>query len=114
VTQAIANAEGFYVSGSRPARNHNPGDLKLDLTGKGVGYDHDGFVIYSSDTDGFEALAKQVSNFFTGSANYNPSMSIQQTGAIYSPDKGQNAGVWANLVASYLGVDINTTWSQLT
>ena len=28
IAQAIAYAEGFFVTGSRPQRNHNPGDRK--------------------------------------------------------------------------------------
>src|SRR4029077_10525167 len=106
ISQAIATAEGFY-SGGRAARNHNPGDLTQDLTGKGVGKDGP-FIVYASDADGFEALAKQVQNFFVGSAHFGPSMSILQTGLIYSPDL--NGRVWANNVAAYLGVDVNTTW----
>jgi hypothetical protein len=31
IADAIAFAEGFYVPGSRPCRNNNPGDLERDL-----------------------------------------------------------------------------------
>lgn len=112
VSYAIAQAEGFYIDGSRPNRNHNPGDLTQDLTGKGVGVDSEGFIIYASDGDGFDALNKQVTNFFVGSSRYNPSMSILQTAQVYAPKP--NPGVWANLVAQYLGVSTSTTWSELT
>ena len=35
IADAIAFAEGYFVSGSRPHRNNNPGDLERDLTRQG-------------------------------------------------------------------------------
>jgi hypothetical protein len=105
IGEAIATAEGFYVEGSRPARNHNPGDLTLDLTGKAVGQDG-AFVVYGSDVDGFQALYTQVGLMVSGlSEHYNPSMTISQIAQRYSPDGWQ---AWASNVAGYLGVDVDT------
>jgi len=111
VVDAIAHQEGFYIEGSRPARNHNPGDLTSDLTGAGVGKDAQGFVIYANDSDGFTALRAQVTNFFVGSQHYRPTMTILETAQTYVHDA--TAGIWAAYVANSLGVPVTTTWEEL-
>lgn len=53
----VATSEGFFVTGSLPARHHNPGDLTF--------WGHwpvvDGYVVFDSDETGWEALRKQCS-----------------------------------------------------
>src|SRR6516165_5090507 len=94
--QAIANAEGWFVAGSRPQRNNNPGNL-TDSAGA--------FRIFSTVADGWAALYEQVSlMFYGGSAHYDPSMTIAQVGAIYAAGDSN----WSNNVASYLGVTPQT------
>jgi hypothetical protein len=108
--EAIATAEGFYIEGSRPNRNNNPGDLTVDVTGKGIGKDGP-FVIYANAQDGFEALYKQISEWLSGiSSHISADMTISETARIYSPD-GWIA--WANNVANYLGVSIDTPLNQI-
>jgi hypothetical protein len=104
IAHAIAVAEGFFVAGSRPARNHNPGDLTRDLTGKGVGVDG-AYIKYGSDEDGFEALNTQVSLMFSGSHVYSPAMTILEIAQRYTTT---DQDAWARIVAGHLGVDINT------
>jgi hypothetical protein len=106
----IAYAEGFYVSGSRPARNHNPGDLTVDITGKGIG--HDGmFVVYATDNDGWDALKAQVSKIFTNTSSiYNSDMTINDIAARYTTT---DQTAWAMNVASKLGVSPDTKVSDL-
>jgi hypothetical protein len=109
--EAVATAEGFYVEGSRPQRNDNPGNLTMDLTGKGIGWDGP-FVRYANSADGFEALYKQISEWFSGiSTRISGDMTIAQAAQIYSPNGWLN---WANNVANYLGVSIDTTLNQIT
>lgn len=114
IVNAIAAAEGYYVAGSRPNRNNNPGDFETDITGKGVGFDGP-YVIYATAQDGFDALAKQVSLMFGGSSIYNPSMSITEIGFHYADGAHDPAGAaaWAANVANALGVDVSTTLSSL-
>jgi hypothetical protein len=107
IATAIARAEGFYVPGSVPARLHNPGDLTLDITGKGVGK-NGMYVVYASDADGWEALEKQVRMMLDGSSRiYNPSMTIAQMAARYTSTEVDS---WAMNVARSLGA---TTQTQL-
>lgn len=112
---AIALAEGFFVAGSRPQRNHNPGDLETDITGAGVGFDGP-YVVYGSDADGWAALTQQVNLMFGGSHVYDPSMTIAQVGWHYADgaDDPQGAASWAANVASQLGVTVDTPLSELT
>src|SRR5262245_45290140 len=65
ISIAIATAEGFFVQGSRPNRNNNPGNLKEDLTGKSTGTDGP-FVVYATTADGWEALDRQVQLMLNG------------------------------------------------
>jgi len=110
IGEAIATAEGFYVEGSRPQRNDNPGNLTLDLTGKGIGWDGP-FVRYATSADGFEALYKQISEWFSGvSTQISGDMTISQAARIYSPDGWLP---WANNVANYLGISTDTPLNQI-
>jgi len=108
-SKAIAAAEGFYAPGSRAARNHNPGNMTKDLTGKAIG--RDGlFVVYANDQDGWENLQAQVRLAFGGSLIYNSAMSILEFAKRYTATEQL---AWANNVAANLGVNINTKLSEL-
>jgi hypothetical protein len=104
IADAIAFAEGYFVPGSRPRRNNNPGDLERDLTGKGVAWDGP-YVVYSSATDGFEALEHQVRLMFGGSHIYKPSMTIAEVALHYTESE---KNIWAQNVAFRLGVSTQT------
>jgi hypothetical protein len=56
--QAIARNEGFYVQGTRPNRNNNPGDLELRpwMTTFGATAGDPRFAIFPSEDLGFQAL----------------------------------------------------------
>jgi len=113
-SEGIALAEGFYVAGSRAARNHNPGNLTLDLTGTSIGKDGM-FVVYANDSDGWTALRRQVELILTNASNiYNTDMTLREIATHYastsSPDEQLN---WAVNVASKLGINIDTPVSTL-
>jgi hypothetical protein len=109
--EAIAHAEGFYVTGSLPQLYNNPGDLTLDVNGRGVGVGEQNLIQYATTEDGWDALYTQVQKMFDGtSLHYDPSMSILEVAQHYAGD-WQN---WANNVSSYLGVSKATTLDQLT
>ena len=111
ISDAIAWAEGYFVSGSRPQRNNNPGDLTQDLTGQAVGWDGP-FVVYATAADGWDALELQVQKMLDGSsAIYDPSMSILQIAESYAP--GPQSVTWAANVAARLGVAVDTTLESL-
>ena len=113
-SEGIALAEGFYVVGSRAARNHNPGNLTLDITNTGV--DMDGmFVVYANDNDGWEALYRQVELILTDTSNiYTSQMTLRQIGQKYASTSTPTEQLnWAVNVASKLGIDIDTSVSTL-
>jgi hypothetical protein len=109
VADAIAFAEGYFASGSRPRRNNNPGDLERDITGKGIGRDGP-YVIYANAQDGQEALEHQVSLMFEGSPIYNPSMTIAEVAEHYTATERE---AWAGNVAARLGVGVGTRLEEL-
>lgn len=100
---AIAHAEGFYVSGSRPARNHNPGDLE---NWPGVPTDGEGYSVFASDSDGWQALEQQLNAIRnSASRHYSSGMSFAAMGFIYAG--GDPGGNWARNVASFLGANVS-------
>lgn len=107
---AIAWAEGYYVPGSRPNRNNNPGDLTVDTIGKGTGKDGP-YIIYGTAADGWAALRRQVELMFTGQSRYyKPNMTIAQVASRYTTTE-QSA--WASNVASRLGVSVQTRLDEI-
>ena len=112
--EGIALAEGFFVAGSRAARNHNPGNLTVDTIGVAIG--NDGmFVIYASDADGWDALRQQVRLILTNASQiYNSDMTLRQIGEKYASTSTPDEQLyWAVNVASKLGIDIDTPVSTL-
>jgi hypothetical protein len=61
--QAIATEEGFYVAGSRPQRNANPGDLEWGGEAKEFGATHGDprFAVFPDSTTGWKALKRWLS-----------------------------------------------------
>jgi len=110
IAQAIATAEGFYVSGSRPQRNHNPGDMTADLIGKSVG--HDGaFVVYETDDDGWNNLYHQINLWLNGSSSHATANSTITDLSQFYTTTDQTA--WATNVANSLGVSLDTTIGEV-
>lgn len=106
----IAYAEGFYIANSRPARNHNPGDLTVDTINKGIGKDGP-FIVYANDTDGWDALKMQVRKIFTNTSSiYNSNMTINDIATRYTTT---DQTAWAMNVAKSLGISPNTKISEL-
>lgn len=107
---AIAHAEGFYVPGSRPARNHNPGDISDTYLSNGK----DGpLSTFPDDQTGWDALTFKLDNIVNGNSTVYPTgASIAQLAQTWTG--GDNPGSWANNVISSLNsqgvtVDDSTT-----
>lgn len=111
IAQAIAFAEGFYVPGSRPSRNHNPGDMTQDLIGKSVGSDGP-FVVYASDDDGWNNLYTQIEMWLNGGSQHaNSQSTISQISSFYTANDQTS---WAANVANQLGVSIDTPIGEVS
>jgi len=103
IAEAIAAAEGYYVSGSLPQRLNNPGSLK-GSDGK--------LVAFASAQDGWNALYRQVQLILLGASKwYTPDMSIEEIARVYTG--GDKPDVWASIVAAKLGVTPDTPISQV-
>lgn len=111
IAQAIALAEGFYVSGSRPARNHNPGDMTQDLIGESVGTDGI-FVVYATDDDGWANLYAQIEKWLDGNSSHATSDSTILEIANFYTTTDQTA--WATTVANELGVSLDTPIGEVS
>jgi len=110
IARAIATAEGFFVQGSRPQRNNNPGNLTATFGYQTMGTDGP-FPIFATEAAGWAALKDQIRMMLDGSsAHYQPTMSILEIARTYTATE-QDA--WANNVANELGVSINTPLYQV-
>lgn len=110
IADAIAYAEGFYVSDSRPQRNNNPGDLTRALGYPSLGMDGI-YVIFQTVQDGWNALRKQVQMMLDNTSTvYNSSMTIYEVAQRYTVT---DQLAWATNVAQRLGVNTNTKISEV-
>ena len=111
IAQAIATAEGFYVSGSRPQRNNNPGDMTQDLIGKSTGKDG-AFVVYANVDDGWSNLYAQIQKWLDGTSSHATATStITDISSFYTTN---DQASWATNVANALGVSIDTQIGQVS
>jgi hypothetical protein len=115
LAKAIATAEGFYVKGSRPQRDNNPGDMTQDLIGKGVGMDGP-FVVYGNVADGWANLYAQINLWLSGGSSHaNPDSTISDLSSFYTTDSPPGAqNTWAVNVANDLGVSTDTPIGQFS
>jgi hypothetical protein len=117
ISLAIGVAEGGYDAsgnnlnnGTVPSRNHNPGDLTVDVNGTGQGLSG-GFVVYPDDATGYAALDYQVNEWLNGtSANANSASTIAQISQFYTTT---DQDAWASNVAATLGVTVDTPLSSI-
>jgi hypothetical protein len=110
LADAFAFAEGFYVNGSRPQRNNNPGDLTRALGFPTIGMD-DMYVIFATVTDGWNALKKLIELMLTNQSTiYTSNMTIYEVAQYYTTTQQTE---WATNVALRLGVSPFTKISEV-
>lgn len=108
---AIATAEGYYVSGSRPQRNNNPGDLKGNYAHTAVAIDSDGFDVYGSVQDGWNALYRQILLWLTNKSSVaGEQTTIAELSQRYTTTDQLS---WASNVANSLGVSQDTKLGEI-
>lgn len=112
LAEAIARAEGFYVAGSRPARNNNPGNLTVDIAGGGTAAGRDGaFVTYATADAGWADLYAQVQLMLSGGSRYySPQMTIEEMAMVYTTTQ---QAAWAQNVSNALRVPVTTKISEV-
>ncbi len=112
IAQAIAHAEGFYVEGSFPQRNHNPGDLVSPPTHPGQVGVEAGKAVFGNDRAGWMALEHQLRLIAMGMSHfYNVGMTLEQLAHVWTG--GDHALNWAQNAAIRLGVSPAWTFKQI-
>lgn len=113
LASAITQAEGFGASPNNiPTTAQNPGDLELGDQGYGVMQAAGGnqITVFGSLAQGAAALENQLSKIFNGtSAYYNPNMTLDQFGQVYSG----GSTTYGQQLASILNVPSSTTLAQV-
>ncbi len=97
--EAIAKQEGFYVPGSRPDRNHNPGDIeagKFALAHGAIGSDGH-FAIFPDDQTGFEAMQALLASAYRG-------LTIEQALDKWAPSTENWTNVYVAHVCEWTGL----------
>jgi|SRR5579872_1924775 len=102
IAQAIAQAEGFYVSGALPQRQNNPGDLS----------NASGIMTFSDMAAGWRALYGQINLMISGGSHvYSPTDTITQISQKWTTDVPPGAQAnWAANVARSLGLTPDNTF----
>jgi hypothetical protein len=104
---AIARMEGFYVKGSRPQRNHNPGDIEYGKFARAHGANGtDGrFAIFPDDTTGFAAMSALFKSAYLG-------LTITQAINKYAPSDENNTTRYINLICQWTGLTPDTILNE--
>lgn len=111
---AIKEMEGWF-EGSRSFRNNNPGNLKYAGQRNTIGLDNNGFAIFATYEDGWNALVHQLTIAADGrSAVYNPEMTLLEFFKVYAPASDNNHPEnYAKFVADKIGVKVGTKIKDL-
>jgi len=115
LAHVIAIQEGFYKAGTVARRNNNPGNLVYVGQSKAIGQDKNGFCIFATEQDGWDALYFQLMLIFDGKSRYySPEMTIREFVDVYASSSPYPERVaYAERIANYFGVDKNTKLNQL-
>jgi hypothetical protein len=97
--EAMAREEGFYVPGTRPNRNHNPGDIEYGpfaIANGATGTDGR-FAIFADDATGFAAMAALLAEHYAG-------MTIEAALNKYAPPVENQTNVYLQRVCEWTGL----------
>lgn len=94
--QAMAKQEGFGVPGTRPTRNHNPGDLEYHQFAKDNGaIGTDGrYAIFPDDATGFGAMRTLLIKHYKG-------LTLQQALDKYAPPVENETNIYLQHVCAW-------------
>lgn len=104
--RAIAKMEGFFIPGTKAARNHNPGNLRASSLA--TGKDSDGLAIFPDDETGWRALARQIT------LDAKRGKTIEQFISGYAPKAdGNDPNNYLSFVCAQTGMQATDKLSQL-
>jgi hypothetical protein len=95
LAEAIAHEEGFYVQGSVPSVNNNPGDLEhapgeAHPTSSPIG-------TFADIASGWAALEAQLQKYAERG------MTVEQMVYVYAPPSENNSAAYLSYVCQYVG-----------
>lgn len=98
LAEAIAHEEGFYVPGSLPSRDNNPGDLRHSPHSFHTAGQPDAIGIIPTVADGWADLERQLALY--GARG----MTVEQMVYEYAPPSdGNNSQAYLTYVCKYVG-----------
>lgn len=106
LAEAIAHEEGFYVEGSLPQRNHNPGDLR-----HGNGEVHpdnqpNSVGSFPDDAAGWAALNRQLA------LDSGRGWTVQELIYSYAPPSENDTEQYLDYVCKYVGCEASTSVNE--
>lgn len=107
--QAIATMEGFFSLGTLASKNNNPGNLRFNNQAGAIGQDANGFAIFATVQDGWNALSNLLQWY--GRQGF----SLAGMMAKYAPagDGANDPNAYANYLGSQLGISTSTPVAQI-
>jgi hypothetical protein len=106
LAQLIAQYEGFYVPGSLPQRDNNPGDLRHSPHSEHSG-DPDAIGQIDTPQDGWEDLERQLQLYA------DRGMTLGQAIGEFAPPTENNTNAYLQFVCKGLGCSADTPVSQV-
>ena len=106
LAEAIAHEEGFYVPGSVPNRDNNPGDLRHSPHSFHNPGDPNGIGQIDTPEDGWADLERQLSMYARRG------MTVEQMVYEYAPPSENNSAAYLTYVCNYVGCTPGTLVSD--
>jgi hypothetical protein len=106
LAEAIAHEEGFYVPGSLPDRNNNPGDLRHSPHSSHAPDAPDAIGKIDTRVDGWADLERQL-KIYAGRG-----MTVREMVYEYAPPTENNSQGYLNFVCQYVGCEPSTLVSD--
>jgi hypothetical protein len=97
--QAMARAEGFYVDGTRAARNRNPGNIEWGKFSRAHGATQGDprFAIFPDEATGFACMRALLQSAYEG-------MTIRYAISKWAPDSENDTQSYLNNVCRWTGL----------
>jgi hypothetical protein len=106
LAEAIARKEGFYVAGSLPQRQNNPGDLR-HAPGENHPGNPDAVGAFPTAEAGWAALERQLGLYAARG------LTVADMVYEYAPESENDSAAYLNYVCEYVGCQPNDLVSQV-
>jgi hypothetical protein len=105
--EAIAREEGFYVTGTRAQRNHNPGNIEFGKfsTANGALHGDPRFAVFPTDDQGFACMRALFQSAYQG-------LTVAEAIAKWAPPTENDTQSYVNNVCTWTGLTPDTIIDQ--